>query len=292
MRTKLLAFFLFITSISYSQNLTREDFDKEVKNNSERLKKLEAENKKTTNIIIGLNNKIKNLEGQIEKNTSEITNTRSEVGLKIEKSESTTKTKLNEVDSTMSRKSLYSIIGILIAVIISSILYFILSRRQFSDKSNLLIELSKTRSSIEETLVKEFGKQTEVIDSQLSLIEKHKEASTSKNTEPDHSLALKVASEINLIERNVKLMDAKTKGLKQLNQSVAKLKDNLAANGYEMPELLDKQFHQGMRVIVTVSLPDDTLEKGEEKITKVLIPQVNYNDKMIQTAQIEVSVGY
>jgi hypothetical protein len=292
MRTKLLALFLFITNISFSQNVTREDFDKEVKINSERLKKLEAENKKTTNIIIELNNKIKNIDGQIEKNTSEITNTRSEVGLKIEKSESTTKSKLNEVDNSMSRKSLYSIIGILIAVIISSILYFILSKRQLSDKSNLLIELSKTRSSIEETLVKEFGKQTEVIDTQLSIIEKHKEASVTSNIEPDHSLALKVASEINLIERNVKLMDSKTKGLKQLNQSVAKLKDNLAANGYEMPELLDKQFHQGMKVIVTVSLPDDTLEKGEEKITKVLIPQVNYNDKMIQTAQIEVSVGY
>ena len=156
----------------------------------------------------------------------------------------------------------------------------------------MLVELDKTRTSIEETLVKEFCKQTEAIDSQLSIIEKNKQVSNTNNTEPDHSLALKVASEINLIERNVKLMDSKTKGLKQLIQSVTKLKDNLAANGYEMPELLDKQFHQGMKVIVTVSIPDENLEKGEEKITKVLIPQVNYNDKMIQTAQIEVSVGY
>ena len=291
MRTKLLALFLFITSISFGQNITREDFDKEIKISNERMKKLENDNKKNSNIIIELNSKIKNLQGQIENNKTEITNTRSEVGLKIEKAESTTKTKLIEVDDSMSRKSLYSIIGILLAVILSSILYFILSRRQITDKSNLLVELGKTRSSIEETLVKEFGKQTEVIDSQLSIIEKYKDVSTTNNTEPDHSLALKVASEINLIERNVKLMDPKTKGLKQLNQSVTKLKDNLFANGYEMPELLDKQFHQGMKVIVTVSIPDENLEKGEEKITKVLIPQVNYNDKMIQTAQIEVSVG-
>jgi hypothetical protein len=40
-------------------------------------------------------------------------------------------------------------------------------------------------------------------------------------------------------------MDSKTKGLKQLQASVGKLKDNLSANGYEMPELLGKQFHQG-----------------------------------------------
>ena len=61
-----------------------------------------------------------------------------------------------------------------------------------------------------------------------------------------------------------------------------KLKDNLSANGYEMPELLGKQYHQGMKVIVTSSIPDENLEKDNEIITKVLIPQVNYNEKMIQ----------
>jgi hypothetical protein len=86
-------------------------------------------------------------------------------------------------------------------------------------------------------------------------------------------------------------MDAIKNGLKQLQASVGKLKDNLSANGYEMPELLGKQYNQGMKVIVTSSIPDENLEKGSEIITKVLIPQVNFNDKMIQSAQIEVSVG-
>lgn len=117
------------------------------------------------------------------------------------------------------------------------------------------------------------------------------ESSSNTNMEPDHSLALKLASEINLIERNISLMEKGTKGLKQLERSVEKLKDNLKANGYEMPELLGKQYHQGMKVIVTTSIPDENIEKDSEIITKVLIPQVNYNDKMIQSAQIEVTVG-
>ena len=130
------------------------------------------------------------------------------------------------------------------------------------------------------------------MDTELHLIEKQKSTlEETPNAEPDHSLALKVASEINLIERNINLMDAKTKGLKQLQASVGKLKDNLSANGYEIPELLGKQFHQGMKVIVTSSIPDENLEKGSEIISKIIIPQVNFNDKMIQTAQIEVSVG-
>jgi molybdopterin converting factor small subunit len=182
---------------------------------------------------------------------------------------------------------------VLSAILLSGLLYWLLSKRQKTDKTDFIDQLSKTKSSIEESLVKEFGKQTELMDSQLHLIEQQKTTlQAMPNAEPDHSLALKVASEINLIERNINLMDSKTKGLKQLQASVGKLKDNLSANGYEMPELLGKQFHQGMKVIVTSSIPDENLEKGSEIISKILIPQVNYNDKMIQTAQIEVSVGY
>ena len=157
----------------------------------------------------------------------------------------------------------------------------------------MIEQLSNTKSAIEGSLIKEFGKQTELMENQLLLIEQQRTRVSEKpNIEPDHSLALKLASEINLIERNVNLMDVKTKGLKQLNSSIGKLKDNLAANGYEMPVMLGKPFHQGMKVIVTSSIPDENLEKDAEIITKVLIPQVNYNDIMIQTAQIEVSVGY
>ena len=63
------------------------------------------------------------------------------------------------------------------------------------------------------------------------------------------------------------------------------------ANGYEIPQLLGKKFNEGMKVIVVNTLPDETLEAGAEVISKVLIPQVNFNDKMIQSAQIVVSVG-
>jgi hypothetical protein len=86
-------------------------------------------------------------------------------------------------------------------------------------------------------------------------------------------------------------MDSKTKGLKQLTRSVEKLKDNLAANGYEIPKLLGEKFNQGMKVIVASSIPDESIEKGVEVITKILIPQVNYNGVMIQTAQIETAKG-
>ena len=87
-------------------------------------------------------------------------------------------------------------------------------------------------------------------------------------------------------------MDTGTKGLKQLSRSVDKIKDNLSANGYEIPALLGKPFNQGMKIVPVSTIPDENLETGVEIISKVIKPQVNYNDKMIQAAQIEVSVGY
>ena len=85
-------------------------------------------------------------------------------------------------------------------------------------------------------------------------------------------------------------MDEGTKGLKQLSASVKRIEDNFAANGYEMPELLNKTFDPRMKMLATM-IEDENLEKGVEIITKIIKPQVNYRGQQIQAAQVEVSVG-
>ena len=291
---------LFTTVGVFAQNISKEDLEKQIKPLNDKVKYLSIENSKQKSEIGNLNSKLSivfskldSLKIKTKENTDAITQTSNELGIKIKETGDKNEGKITEVSESLSKNSLYGIIGVLCAVLISGLLYFLLNKRQQTDKTDFIDKLSKTKLSIEESLVKEFGKQTELMDTQLHLIEQQKTTlQTTPNAEPDHSLALKVASEINLIERNINLMDTKTKGLKQLQASVGKLKDNLSANGYEMPELLGKQFHQGMKVLVTSTIPDENLEKDSEIITKVLIPQVNYNDKMIQTAQIETSKGY
>lgn len=291
--------FFLVASLS-AQNMGLEDIKKEMQQLYEANKEIKKENDVLRNQVINLSNrfdrtnvKVDSLLKLITANKNAIEKTTSELGSKISNAETNANQKISNVDESLSKTSLYGIIGVLSTLLLSGLLYVVLSKRQRTDKTDFIDQLSKTKSSIEESLVKEFEKQTEFMDTQLHLLEKKRtELPNILNSETDHSLALKVASEINLIERNIRLMDPKTKGLKQLQASVGKMKDNLAANGYEMPELLGKQFHQGMKVIVTTSIPDENLEKGIELITKVLIPQVNFNDRMIQTAQIEVSVGY
>jgi hypothetical protein len=300
MKNTILKLLLFATIAAFSQNNSKQDIDNNINSINEKIKILQSENGKLkkeigtqTSKLSNTMTKIDSLQKHIEANDKEINETKTNLDSKIENTEMNSNQKFSDIKESLSRKSLFGIIGVLLTIVVSGLLYWLLSKRQKTDKSDVIEQLSNTKSAIEGSLIKEFGKQTELMENQLLLIEQQRTRVSEKpNIEPDHSLALKLASEINLIERNVNLMDVKTKGLKQLNNSIGKLKDNLAANGYEMPVMLGKPFHQGMKVIVTSSIPDENLEKDAEIITKVLIPQVNYNDIMIQTAQIEVSVGY
>lgn len=259
----------------------------ELKKQSDRFQnELKSQKSDFSKQVSAANTEIESLQKQVQNNSNAINHTAQELGVKITTTETSANQKISEVGNSLSKTTLWAIIGILFAVIISGIVYLLLRKKQQNDKTDIVFQLSETKQSIDEKLINEFAKNTEALEA-LSQLSKPDQC-----TEPDHSLALKVASEINLIERNINLMDSKTKGLKQLSRSVEKLKDNLAANGYEIPQLLDKEFNEGMKVIVASSIPDENLEKGVEQITKILIPQVNYNGVMIQTAQIEVSVGY
>lgn len=301
-RTLVLIFIFILASVNtfaQTETLTKEDLAKELQPLKTSIQTIQKENGGLKSEISNLHTKLLNayrsidsLRNQSQENNSAISQTANQLGVQITTTEQTANKKIDEVGQSLSKISLYGIIGVLLAILLSGLLYWLLRKRQKTDKTEVIEQLQKTKSSIEESLVKEFTKQTNLIESELQLLAQQIiESPKVANAEPDHSLALKVASEINLIERNINLMDKGIKGLKQLERSVGKLKDNLSANGYEMPEILGKQYHQGMKVIVTSSIPDENLEKGSEIITKVLIPQVNFNDKMIQTAQIEVSVG-
>ena len=299
MKKLTLVLLLFSILGTFAQSITKEEFEKKIIPLNEKIRILQSENNKLKSDIVKINSKVSNaftnidnLQKQSDSISNSIVQTKSNLISKIETSESKSNQKISAVGISLSKNSFYGIIAVLIAILLSALFFWLINKRQKIDKLNLVDQLNNTKSSIEESLVKEFGKQTELMETQLHLIEQQKTTvQNSPNLEPDHSLALKLSSQINVMENNLNRMDQSVKGIKNLRNSISNLKDNLSANGYEMPELLGKPFHQGMKVIVTSSIPDENLEKDSEIITKVLIPQVNYNDKMIQTAQIEVSVG-
>ena len=236
---------------------------------------LKAQLKTANETIADLKQTVQSLEQSIQKNSRAILETADQLGVKISEAEELTGLKIKKVGNSAT---LYIIIVFLLAIVLLGVVYLFLSKRQ-----------RKTKEEIEENLLKKFDDE---IQAMIRKIDEQPEVKT--NVEPeeiDHSFYLKTAGEINLMERNLSLMDENTRGMKQLKRSINALKDNLSAHGYEIIPLLGKQYNQGMKVSVISSTLDENMEKGDEIITKVIIPQVHYRGKIIQIAQIELTVG-
>jgi len=290
--------FLFVLLSTFAQNRSKEDPEKKSIPLAERMTILEEKNAKLSFEVTTLKTTISEWKKKPDNSKShgKINNdTIYQIKEELDEAEETTNQRISDLNDSLQKTVFGVIIGALLILILLGIVYRLLSKKQKSDQADLMDQLSKVKSTtVEENQINEFGKLAELIEAQSAALQLQKPNPQSQpQPDPDdHSLALKVATEINIIERNINRMDPGIKGLKQVVHSVEKLKDNLSANGYDMPALLGKPFHEGMKVIVANSIPDEKLEKGAEIITKILIPQVNYNGIMIQTAEIEVSIGY
>jgi hypothetical protein len=242
--------------------------------------KKETQNKliRQERIIDSLNNLIKN-------NSQNISTNSNQLGTEIQKITSERKTQISALDDTIGKNRLYWILGSLGTLLLGVLMYLFLGKRIQSSKTDVETQIRNTKKSLEEESVKLDNKLVEILETQLKV--KQSQPVTS-NKKEDHSLALKVADEVIRIQKNLGRMDEKTKGLKQLSSSVKRIQDNFMANGYELVEMLGKEYNEGMKATVNF-VQDEDFEEGKRIITRIIKPQVNYNGTMIQTAQIEVT---
>ena len=105
-----------------------------------------------------------------------------------------------------------------------------------------------------------------------------------------HQFPVKVANEVFRIKQRIRVIPEDINGITQISKSIARLEDELKQMGYEMPELLNLVYDEGMMVHARF-IPVDSLTKGEKHITKVIKPAVIYKGELIQVAEIEVSIG-
>jgi hypothetical protein len=193
---------------------------------------------------------------------------------------------LSALSKRVSNNTIYWILAIIAIVLFPTILFSWLRSRLTLVKTELSDQIKNTSEAIREDILK--------LDNQvfwsLDIQKNAGKTEQSESEDIDHSLALKVADEIIRIQRNLSSMDPDIKGLKQLEFAVDRIQDTFKEKGYEMVELLNKPYDQGMKVSAKFK-PDETLKQGEQIITKIIKPQVNYNNVIIQEAEVEVSVG-
>jgi len=240
-------------------------------------------------------------------NSNAISETANELGVKISATENNANNKITEVGNSLSKNSLYGIIAVLCAILLSGLLYWMLSRRQQTDKIELddklenktftlkidvISEIEKTKKELQQENINLDLKLIEVLDNQLKasklseIIGNVPEPATI-----DHSMPLKVADEITRINAYANTLDPNSQDAKALKSSVKRLINTFKASQYDIIDLLGQKFDDGMKITVINEVEDLKLKKEERIILRIIKPLVKYKGEQIQAAQVDVAYG-
>ncbi len=266
-----------------------------------RIENLENHNSRLSHQVNAANSNIRVLEGRISSTADSVdilkqqlalTNNNiqamvNKLELQIQQLNNKTNSDLAVLGKRVSHNTaLFWVISIIAIVLFPAILFGWLRSRLTSLKTELSAQIINSSEAIREEIIKLDDKMFWSLDFQKRL----SKTDQNESEEIDHTLALKVADEIIRIRKNISSMDPETKGLKQLEFAVERIQDNFTENGYEMVELINKPYDPGMNVSAKFKR-DENLKPGEQIITRIIKPQINYNNVVIQEAQVEVSVG-
>ncbi|MBS1573650.1 MAG: hypothetical protein JST62_14765 [Bacteroidetes bacterium] len=233
---------------------------------------------------------IDSLKSATQTNSSNIKSIANDLGTKIQQTETTAKDGISQLGKDVNQNKFYWIIATLATLLLGGLIYWLLGKRISTSKIDVETQIKNTKKSLEEESIKLDNKLVEVLETQLKLKQEEKTTSpTVSTTEVDHSLALKVADEIVRMQKNISKMDEETKGLKPLVKGIERIQANFASNGYEMVNLLNKDYDERMNIDVINFITDDNLTEGRKIITAIIKPQVNFNGVLIQRAQVDVS---
>lgn len=297
-KTILIPIFLCATTLfAQEQNLDWQKQKHEIVELNKKLNNQQSVISQQKNELSRLSAKTENQEKQIDslkaetnQNVQNIQAIANDLGTKIQQTETTAKDSISKLDKDVNTNRLYWIIATLATLLLGGIIYWLLGKRIATSKTDVETQIKNTKKSLEEESIKLDSKLVEVLDTQLKLKQEEKQVvSANSNNEIDHSLALKVADEIVRMQKNISKMDEETKGLKPLVKGIERIQANFASNGYEMVNLLNKDYDERMNIDVINFITDENLTEGRKIITSVIKPQVNYNGVLIQRAQVDVS---
>jgi hypothetical protein len=226
---------------------------------------------------------------QLQTQEKALQNLQTELSGKIEHNQQQAEKGFTALHQNLSKRTLYWGLGALLLLLLGGGVYYWLSKRIRNNQTDIEAQLHKTKLSLEEETVKLDNKLVELLESQLKVREATPVVATENAVATDHSLALKVADEIVRMQKNIAKMSDDVKGLKPLLKGIERIQNNFLANGYEMINLLNKDYDERMNIDVINFITDKNLPEGRKVISAVIKPQVNYNGVLIQRAQVDVS---
>ncbi len=101
------------------------------------------------------------------------------------------------------------------------------------------------------------------------------------------NLILSIINDLSRMNQVLENMDDSIKGVSALRNRLKAVFTTLSSHRYEIPNLLGKSYHAGDNMIGTMEL-NENLKPGTNRIKRVIKPQVSYQGKMIQAAEVVI----
>ena len=288
----LLTLLLNIPSFSQTKDsiITKSIFKSEVLKFSSKIMTLERNNLNLQKVITKQKSKIDSLNIEIknvQSNIQQIADTLHITIRKVTSVNNQTQGQIIVIKQSITQKTLYWILGILVLAILSSLSFLILRNRLASNTKNFDSQILKTNQTLQNEAIKLDSKLIEILQTQLSILKEERKVKAPNTNEADHKLPLKVGEEIHRMRKRIENMPQDIKGLSALMNSLQRLEEEFNDSGYEIEELQGKKYVDGMKIEARF-VDNPYIPKGEEIITEVLRPQIKYKGVVIQVAKVEV----
>ena len=257
-----------------------ETFNVQLKELKSQVARLSDENSSLDDALRQKQESFDSLARIVANNSANIKTTADELGVKIQTTDKAVSNNANSIRT----KTIWGAVAFMLALLASAMVWLLHMRGQKSSDEKIAL-LKNQADELNKKIVGQFSDEMSELQKISDVL---RNAGGNTSTEPDHSLVKTLADRITFMEMTLYRMDRSVKGHKQLSKSIAQMKDNLLANGYEIVDMLGKEYDEGMRVTANF-IEDENIEAGKQIITGIVKPQINYKGIMIQSAQITVS---
>lgn len=247
---------------------------------------LKSEVASLNSMVSAQSNEIDSLKSVLVETNNSITTLADSLNVNISTTREQIQTNSESINATIAKKSQTGLWIFIILALLVTFIAFIFGRL-FAKRGNEVASLSAIADKLNEEIVNRLSSEMseiQFISKQLSSAS----TATAGGTDSEQKLIMTLADRITFMEMTLYKMDSSVRGHKQLSKSIKQMKDNLLANGYELVDMLGKDYHDGMKVTANF-VEDENLPEGKQIITGIIKPQINYQGKMIQSAQITVS---
>jgi len=278
-----------VNAFAQTETLNKDDLAKELQPLKTSIQTLQKENGSLKYEISNLNAKLSNANKSIDslrtltqENSSAISQTANQLGIQITTTEQTANKRIDEVGQLLSTNSLYGIIGVLSTILLSGLLYWLLSKRQQTDKNQLSNIINSTKTELTQESAKLDDQLLDVIEKQLKVADKL------NATEPsiDHTFHKNSANELQRIANYANSLAPESQEAIALQGSLGRLRNYFNSSDYEITDFTGKDYDERIPMKIKETFFDESLTKDSEVIARTIKPQIKFKGEVIQEAEV------